>query len=86
MNMAKNQNLALNPSKINGCCGRLMCCLAYEDEEYSKCQRGMPALGQKIDTILGQGVVSSVDILNRKYKVMVNGEYKEFMVDEEVSQ
>ena len=42
MNMAKNQNLALNPSKINGCCGRLLCCLTYEDEEYQKCQVGMP--------------------------------------------
>ena len=37
MNMAKDQNLALNPSKINGCCGRLLCCLGYEDDEYIKC-------------------------------------------------
>lgn len=86
MNMAKNQNLALNPSKINGCCGRLMCCLAYEDEEYSKCQKGMPFVGQKMETSFGQGVVSSVDILNRKYKVFVNGEYKEFLVDEKVNE
>jgi len=82
MNMAKNQNLALTPSKINGCCGRLMCCLTYEDEEYTRCQVGMPSLGQKINTPFGQGVVSSVDILNRKYKVLVNGEYKEVLLDE----
>lgn len=84
MNMAKNQNLALNPSKINGCCGRLMCCLAYEDGEYTRCQKGMPSLGQKIDTPVGAGVVSSVDVLNRKYKVFVEGEYLEFSLDEKV--
>lgn len=84
MSMAKNQNLALNPSKINGCCGRLMCCLAYEDEEYLRCQKGMPSVGQKINTPFGTAFVSSVDILNRKYKVFVNGEYKEFLIDEKV--
>lgn len=82
MNMAKNQNIALTPSKINGCCGRLMCCLAYEDEEYTKCQKGLPFLGQKINTSMGVGVVSSVDILNRKYKLFINGEYKEYSADE----
>lgn len=86
MNMAKNQNLALNPSKINGCCGRLLCCLAYEDEEYQKCQHGMPNIGQKINTIYGEGVVTSVDILNRKYKVFMNNEYKEFCIDEKITQ
>lgn len=85
MNMAKNQNLALNPSKINGCCGRLMCCLAYEDAEYSRCQKGMPSVGQKIDTDLGTGIVSSIDILNRRYKVFINGEYKEFELNEKTN-
>ncbi len=83
MNMAKNQNIALNPSKINGSCGRLLCCLTYEDEEYSRCHVGMPSVGQKMNTSFGEGVVSSVDILNRKYKVFVNGEYEEFKLDEE---
>lgn len=86
MNMAKNQNIALTPSKINGCCGRLMCCLAYEDEEYTKCQKGMPTLGQKMSTPMGISVVSSVDILNRKYKIFINGEYKEINVDEEITE
>lgn len=84
MNMAKNQNLALTPSKINGCCGRLLCCLAYEDQEYLHCSKGMPNIGQKIDTPYGLGVVSSIDILNRKYKVFVNEEYKEIYLDEKV--
>ena len=44
MNMAKNQNLALNPSKINGACGRLLCCLSYEDEVYSEYSKNIPKL------------------------------------------
>lgn len=86
MNMAKNQNLALNPSKINGCCGRLMCCLAYEDQEYLRCHSGMPVVGQKIKTSFGEAIVTSVDILNRKYKAFINGEYKEFLLDEKVDE
>jgi len=74
MNMAKNQNLALNPSKINGSCGRLLCCLQYEDEEYTKCGKGMPYVGQTVKTKQGSGQVSSVDVLNRKYIVLVDGE------------
>ena len=77
MNMAKNQNIALNPSKINGLCGRLLCCLTYEDEEYSRCQKGMPNVGQTVKTDVGSGKVVSVDILNRKYKVDVDGVIKE---------
>lgn len=83
MNMAKNQNLALNPSKINGACGRLLCCLAYEDEEYQKCSRGMPSVGQRIKTKDGDGYVVSVDILNRKYKILANEEIKEIKIDNE---
>ena len=77
MNMAKNQGIALNPSKINGLCGRLLCCLTYEDEEYSKCQKGLPNVGQTVKTDQGSGKVISVDILNRKYKVDIDGIIKE---------
>lgn len=77
MNMAKNQNIALNPSKINGLCGRLLCCLTYEDEEYVKCGKGLPNVGQTIKTDFGKGKVVSVDILNRKYKVDIDGVTKE---------
>ena len=45
INMAKNQNIALNPSKINGACGRLLCCLSYEDEEYTRCRYNLPEVG-----------------------------------------
>ena len=81
MNMAKNQNIALNPSKINGCCGRLLCCLTYEDEQYSCCRVGMPTVGKKITLEQGEGKVISVDILNRKYKVLIGNEVKEIELD-----
>lgn len=77
MNMAKNQNIALNPSKINGLCGRLLCCLTYEDEEYVRCGQDMPNVGQTVKTGYGKGKVVSVDILNRKYKVDIDGVIKE---------
>ena len=74
MNMAKNQNLALNPSKINGACGRLLCCLAYEDEAYIEAAKKMPKVGDKIDTQSGEAQVVSVDIINQRGKIMINGE------------
>lgn len=82
MNMAKNQNLALTPNKINGLCGRLLCCLTYEDENYLECSKGMPSIGNEINTEKGRGKVTSVDILNRKYKVLINGEKEEFYLDD----
>lgn len=69
INMAKNQMLALNPSKINGICGRLLCCLAYENDVYSELKRNLPKLGSVIDTSLGSGKVASVNILKNTYSV-----------------
>lgn len=74
MNMAKNQGLALNPSKINGLCGRLLCCLTYEDEEYINSNCGLPELGEYIETENGKGQVVSKDILSRTCKVLINNE------------
>jgi cell fate regulator YaaT (PSP1 superfamily) len=71
INMAKNQNLALNPSKINGACGRLLCCLNYEDDNYKALRKGMPDIGKTIKTPHGEGKVTAIDILNRTYKVYV---------------
>ena len=71
INMAKNQNIALNPSKINGVCGRLLCCLKYEDENYSLNRKKLPSVGDVVKTEHGEGVVVSLDILNLKYKVDV---------------
>ena len=74
MNMAKNQNLALNPSKINGCCGRLLCCLTYEDEDYSKARIGMPEVGDTVRIDGKNGQVVSIDLLARTYRVNIDGE------------
>lgn len=81
MNMAKNQNIALNPSKINGLCGRLLCCLSYENEEYLRCSKELPFVGSTVKTEYGTGKVVSVDILNRKYKVEIENEIKEIELD-----
>lgn len=85
MNMAKNQNLALNPQKINGLCGRLLCCLEYEDENYQKYSKGMPSIGEIIKTPNGEGKVISVDILNRSCKVLI-GSVKEEVVFDDVEE
>lgn len=82
INSVKNQNIAINPSKINGQCGRLLCCLTYEDDEYTKCQKGMPHVGEIVNTEYGNGKVISVDILNRTYKVDINGNKKEIRLSE----
>ena len=77
MNKAKNQNLALNPSKINGNCGRLLCCLCYEDDEYTRCSAGLMPIGSVIKVDGEDATIVSVDILNKKYKVLVGEEKKE---------
>ena len=71
INMAKNQGIALNPSKINGVCGRLMCCLKYEDSCYSECRKCLPSMGSQVETERGKGKVVSIDIIGKKYKVDV---------------
>ena len=57
--MAKVQNLSLNPGKISGCCGRLMCCLKYENDVYSELKTGMPDVGEVVDT--GRGLARVCD-------------------------
>ena len=74
INMAKNQGLALNPNKINGQCGRLLCCLNYEDELYSENRKKMPNIGDEVKTEKGIGKVISLDILNKRYIVIMPDE------------
>lgn len=84
INMAKNQNIALNPSKINGVCGRLLCCLKYEDEQYKEAKKNLPSLGKKIVIDDGEGTVTSVDILQGKFQVTLkNGNVIEKSVKDE---
>ena len=70
--MAKNQNLSLNPTKINGVCGRLLCCLNYENDNYTQYKKGLPDVGSKIKTDEGDGKVISVDVFKRSYRVLIN--------------
>lgn len=72
INMAKNQNLALNPQKINGTCGRLLCCLKYEDDNYNEYKKGLPELGKMIRNDEVEGRVIAVDIFNKSYKVLTD--------------
>ena len=67
--MAKNQGIALNPNRINGMCGRLLCCLKYEDEYYEQMQKKMPRVGFKVTTPDGVGSVASVDMLKETVTV-----------------
>lgn len=69
INMAKNQNIALNPSKINGSCGRLLCCLKYENENYTCAKKNMLKIGDKIKIENGEGTIIGLDILKQQYKV-----------------
>lgn len=69
INMAKNQLLALNPTKINGICGRLLCCLAYENDTYSELKNGLPKIGLISDTPMGMGKVVDINVLKGTYKV-----------------
>ena len=83
INMAKNQMLALNPSKINGICGRLLCCLNYENDTYSELKKDLPKIGFVADTPLGMGKVVSVDIFKKSYSVDLNEKgIVEFFKDE----
>jgi cell fate regulator YaaT (PSP1 superfamily) len=61
--MAKEQGLSLNPTKISGVCGRLMCCLTFENDTYKKLKRRMPKLGKKITISEGQGKVIRHNVL-----------------------
>lgn len=71
--MAKDQRLSLNPTKISGVCGRLMCCLKYENDEYEQAKKEMPDLGTKVVTADGEGIVTDVNLLMRTLKVKIYG-------------
>ena len=71
INMAKNQYLTLNPTKINGICGRLLCCLNYENDVYTDLKKGLPNIGNLVETEAGLGKVVEVDVFKRKYKVEI---------------
>ena len=69
--MAKEQNIALNPSKISGNCGRLMCCLKYEQDVYSEKLSRLPKVGALVKTEAGEGTVEGVEVLKEVLKVKI---------------
>ena len=71
--MAKEQGLSLNPTKISGTCGRLMCCLNYEQKTYEKYMVGLPKPGAIVKTDDGRGVVENVATLKRRLTVRLDG-------------
>ena len=81
--MAKVQNLSLNPNKISGVCGRLMCCLNYENEIYQELSKGMPNPGETVKTPDGKGVVFDTNVLGNSIKVRL---IEEEATDEEEEQ
>ena len=70
--MAKEQGLSLNPTKISGTCGRLMCCLKYEQESYEHLLRVTPKVGAIVDTSSGRGTVVETDLLKGMLKVRLD--------------
>ena len=76
--MAKEQNLSLNPTKISGVCGRLMCCLKYEQDHYEQTRKRMPKVGKNVNTPDGSGPVTELNIVKETVFVrLTNGDTSE---------
>ena len=75
--MAKEQNMSLNPSKISGNCGRLMCCLKYEQEVYEDKLKHLPKIGAIVQTEDGEGIVDSIETLREIVKVKLKDDNDE---------
>lgn len=82
--MAKDQNLSLNPTKISGLCGRLMCCLGYEYKTYKEFVKGLPRVGQELKTDKGKGKVINTNPLKRTVTVEIEeGKFVDVVFDKD---
>ncbi|GAA0125619.1 MULTISPECIES: stage 0 sporulation family protein [Clostridium] len=84
--MAKEQNLSLNPTKISGICGRLMCCLNYEQKTYEETRKKLPKVGSIVSTVDGEGEVTSNSVVKEsvRVKIKVDGsddELRDFKIE-----
>ena len=70
--MAKIQDIPINPEKISGLCGRLMCCLAYEHDFYESFKEDLPEVGEKVKTIYGEGKIVRYNLLRDTITVMLD--------------
>ena len=85
--MAKEQNLSLNPAKISGQCGRLMCCLNYEQANYEQVHKRLPRVGKDIVTPDGVGVITEINVIKERVRVRMRQDddtfdVKEYDIDE----
>lgn len=85
--MAKTQGLSLNPVKLSGLCGRLMCCLSYENDYYAEASKQMPKVNSEVGTPEGKAIVASVNMLKMQVKVKIDDKnggwiYKDFPVED----
>ncbi len=85
--MAKTQGLSLNPGKISGLCGRLMCCLSYENDYYAEAFKKMPKVGSEVGSPDGKAIVASINMLKMEVKVKIDDKnggwiYKDFPVEQ----
>lgn len=80
--MAKEQNLSLNPTKISGICGRLMCCLNYEQETYEKIRKKLPKVKSIVNTAYGKGEVMANSVVKESVKVRIKVEDGDDIVEE----
>ena len=84
--MAKEQNLSLNPTKISGNCGRLMCCLKYEQEVYEDKAKRLPHIGAIVSTPEGEGEVDNIETLKEVVRVKIKDgdiyKQKKFSINE----
>ena len=78
--MAKDQGLSLDPTKISGVCGRLMCCLFYEHKTYCEYKKNLPKCGKKVVTEFATGKVTKQDILRQKVFIKLDNSVKEIEV------
>ncbi|UCD63804.1 MAG: hypothetical protein JSW34_13875 [Candidatus Zixiibacteriota bacterium] len=69
---AREQDLPLNPSKISGNCGRLLCCLRYEADLYGKCKAQFPPVGSRVKSQAGEGVIERIDVFNEEAVIRVD--------------
>lgn len=84
--MAKEQGLSLNPTKISGACGRLMCCLKYEQDNYEELLKITPRAGSVVQTPKGRGIVEDVSILKGMLRVKIDDDKEKLLQDFHVSE
>ncbi|MCF7925662.1 MAG: stage 0 sporulation protein [Candidatus Izimaplasma sp.] len=81
--MAKNQNLSLNPNNISGLCGKLLCCIRYENGTYNEFKKALPKVGSKVETTDGYATVIAVNIIDKSVRVITKEEgVKSFNVED----